>query len=103
MADDIEIPESHRVAIEHRLAVMKVGRFTGLLIIVASLYGAFTQQWYLIAIALVSGIAVMTLVSIQSANGVKKLTGLSHTEQAAIWKQYKTMSRLLLNDNDDPP
>jgi hypothetical protein len=93
MSDDTEIPESHQTSLTHRLAVMKAGRFVWLLIISTSVYAAWSGEWYLIAVAIVSGLIAMALLSIHSANKVKKITGLSQTEQAAIWEQHKAAVR----------
>ncbi|MFQ5625983.1 MAG: hypothetical protein ACE5G3_06315 [Gammaproteobacteria bacterium] len=93
MSADIEVPDSHRVAIAHRIAVMKAGRFVWLLIIGLSVYGIWSSQWYLIAVAIISGLLAMAFLSFQAANKVKKLTGLSHAKQAEIWEQYKSIAR----------
>jgi hypothetical protein len=89
-SDKLEIPESHQIALAHRIAVIKAGRFVLLLIICTSVYGAWSSQWYLIAVGIVSGLPVMVLVSFQSASKVKKLTGLSQAEQVAIWELYNS-------------
>jgi len=82
-----------KVAVEHRLAVMKAGRLVWLLIIALSGWGIYSAQYYLILVAVVSGFVAMWLLSIQAANKVQKLTGLSHEAQAAIWEQYKIQIR----------
>ena len=78
-----------KIAVEHRLAVMKTGKSIWFLIIALSLWGIFSSQYHLILVALISGWVAMWLVSIHAANKVEKLTGLSHEAQAAIWEEFK--------------
>ena len=78
-----------KIAVEHRLAVMKTGKLIWFLIIALSLWGIFSSQYYLILVAIISGWVAMWLVSFQAANEVEKLTGLSHEAQVAIWEEFK--------------
>ena len=99
MNEDDEIPEEYRIAVEHRLAVMKTGKSIWFLIIALSLWGIFSSQYHLILVALISGWVAMWLVSIHAANKVEKLTGLSHQKQAEIWNTFK-IGLKSLNDKD---
>ena len=81
--------ENEQVAIEHRLAVMKIGRTIWIMIVALVVWGVYSSKYFLILVAPIAGWAAMLVISIQAANKVKKLTGLSHFEQTALWTLYK--------------
>jgi hypothetical protein len=85
----IDDGEKTKIVIEHRLGVMKAGRFIWLLIISLSIWGIYSEQYHLILIALSVGWFSMFLLSIHAANKVKELTGMSHSTQAELWSYYK--------------
>ena len=71
MSNDETISEEGQKAktsIEHRIAVMKAGKFVWLLIIALSVWGIISTQYYLIIVALISGFIAMWLLSIQASN-----------------------------------
>lgn len=84
-----DISEKYQIAIAHRLAVKKSRKFLCFLIIAVSLYGIYSDQLYLILVAIVSGWISICLVSVKTVNKVERLTGLSYREQASIWHKYK--------------
>jgi len=82
-----------KIAVEHRMAVMKTGKLIWFLIFALSAWGIYSAQYRLILVALFAGFVSMWLLSIQAANKVEKLTGLTHEAQAAIWKEFKRQLR----------
>lgn len=99
MEEQEKIPEEYRLAIEHRLAVMSAGKYIWVMIIGLSLWGIYSGQYHLVLVALVAGWIAMWLLSIHAANKVKKLTGLSHQQQAELWKTFKLGLKSLDNNN----
>jgi uncharacterized membrane protein len=85
-----DISEKYQIAIAHRLAVKKSRKFLWLLIIAFSLYGIYSEKWYLILVAIIAGWISICLVSVRTANKVERLTGLSYSEQASIWYKYRS-------------
>ena len=80
------------IVIRYRNRVVTVNRLITIVGIICCIVAAIFVGWLSIVAIAATCWALSIVNSIRASNKIRKLTGLSHSEQAVIWSKVKTIA-----------